>query len=218
MNRPHDPAPGASPAPRATDWIGTPVTADLLRGALDLERTEHGVLPHRLPARARAQCADGQLAMAEAQPSGVRLVFRTRAAAIELDTLRTKMAYQGAPPRPDGVYDLLVDGSLAGQASVTGGNVLMVDMTTGTAETRPGPVGTVRFTGLPDRVKDVEIWLPHNEITQLVALRTDAPVEAVPPGAAGCGCTTAVRSATAPTPRAPPRPGPPWPPPSATRN
>ncbi|WP_328731171.1 GDSL-type esterase/lipase family protein [Streptomyces caniferus] len=182
MNRPHDPAPGASPAPRATDWIGTPVTADLLRGALDLERTEHGVLPHRLPARARAQCADGQLAMAEAQPSGVRLVFRTRAAAIELDTLRTKMAYQGAPPRPDGVYDLLVDGSLAGQASVTGGNVLMVDMTTGTAETRPGPVGTVRFTGLPDRVKDVEIWLPHNEITQLVALRTDAPVEAVPPG------------------------------------
>ncbi|MEU8996068.1 GDSL-type esterase/lipase family protein [Streptomyces caniferus] len=182
MNRPHDPAPGASPAPRATDWIATAVTADLLRGALDLERTEHGVLPHRLPARARAQCADGQLAMAEAQPSGVRLVFRTRAAAIELDTLRTKMAYQGAPPRPDGVYDLLVDGSLAGQASVTGGNVLMVDMTTGTAETRPGPVGTVRFTGLPDRVKDVEIWLPHNEITQLVALRTDAPVEAVPPG------------------------------------
>ncbi|MFJ9467385.1 GDSL-type esterase/lipase family protein [Streptomyces caniferus] len=182
MNRPHDPAPGVSPAPRATDWITTPVTADLLRGALDLERTEHGVLPHRLPARARAQCADGQLAMAEAQPSGVRLVFRTRAAAVELDTLRTKMAYEGAPPRPDGVYDLLVDGSLAGQASVTGGNVLMVDMTTGTAETRPGPVGTVRFTGLPDRVKDVEIWLPHNEITQLVALRTDAPVEAVPPG------------------------------------
>lgn len=182
MNRPHDPAPGASPAPRATDWITTPVTADLLRGALDLEHTEHGVLPHRLPARARAQCADGQLAMAEAQPSGVRLVFRTRAAAVELDTLRTKMAYQGAPPRPDGVYDLLVDGRLAGRASVTGGNVLMVDMTTGTAETHPGPVGTVRFTGLPDRVKDVEIWLPHNEITQLVALRTDAPVEAVAPG------------------------------------
>jgi hypothetical protein len=118
--------------------------------------------------------------MAEAQPSGVRLVFRTRATAVELDTLRTKMAYQGAPPRPDGVYDLLVDGRLAGQASVTGGNVLMVDMATGSAESRPGPVGTVRFPGLPGRVKDVEIWLPYNEITQLVALRTDAPVEAVP--------------------------------------
>jgi hypothetical protein len=164
------------------NWITTPITADLLRGALDLERTEHGVLPHRLPARARAQCADGQLAMAEAQPSGVRLVFRTRATAVELDTLPTKRVYVGAPPRPDGVYDLLVDGRLAGQAGVTGGNTLTIDMTTGTAETRPGPVGTLRFTGLPDGVKDVEIWLPHNETTELVALRTDAPVEPLPAG------------------------------------
>ncbi|MEU8624412.1 GDSL-type esterase/lipase family protein [Streptomyces sp. NPDC048669] len=163
-----------------TDWITTPITAELLRGALDLEQTEHGVRPHRLPARARAQCADGQLAMAEAQPSGVRLVFRTGATAIELDALRTKTAYQGAPPRPDGVYDLLVDGRLAGQESVTGGNVLLVDMTAGTAETRPGPVGTVRFAGLPEGVKDVEIWLPYNETTELVALRTDAPVEPAP--------------------------------------
>jgi hypothetical protein len=48
-------------APR---WTTTPVTADLIRGTLELELTEHGELPHRLPARARAQCADGQLAMA----------------------------------------------------------------------------------------------------------------------------------------------------------
>lgn len=177
-----DPVPGTPAPPHGPEWITTPVSADLLRGALELEHTEHGVLPHRLPARARAQCADGQLALAEAQPSGVRLVLRTRATAVELDTLRTKMAYEGAPPRPDGVYDLLVDGRPAGQASVTGGNVLLVDMATGSAETQPGPVGTVRFTGLPDSVKDVEIWLPHNEITRLVALRTDAPVEAVPDG------------------------------------
>lgn len=58
-------------------WTTTPLTPDLLRGALDLERTALGLLPHRLPARARAQCPDGQLAMAEAQPSGVRLVLRT---------------------------------------------------------------------------------------------------------------------------------------------
>lgn len=163
-----------------TDWITTPITAGLLRGALDLERTEHGLRPHRLPARARAQCADGQLAMAEAQPSGVRLVFRTGASVIELDALRTKTAYEGAPPRPDGVYDLLVDGRLTGRGSVTGGNVLVVDMTAGTARTRPGPVGTVRFPDLPEGIKDVEIWLPYNEATELVALRTDAPVEPAP--------------------------------------
>jgi hypothetical protein len=172
--------PGTSATSPATGWTTTPVTGDLLRGALDLERTEHGVLPHRLPARARAQCADGQLAMAEAQPSGVRLVFRTRATAVELDALRTTLAYEGVPPRPDGLYDLLVDGRLTAQAGVTGGNVVLMDMTTGSAETRPGPVGTVRFAALPDGVKDVEIWLPYNEITELVALRTDAPVEAVP--------------------------------------
>ncbi|WP_328436484.1 lipase [Streptomyces sp. NBC_00444] len=159
------------------DWITTPVTAGLLRGALDVERTEHGVLPHRLPAWARAQNTDAQLAMAESQPSGVRLVFRTRATAVELDTLPTKRAYVGAPPRPDGVYDLIVDGRPAGQASVTGGNTVTIDMTAGTAEIQPGPPGTVRFTGLPERDKDVEIWLPHNETTEVLALRTDAPVE-----------------------------------------
>jgi hypothetical protein len=156
-----------------------PITADLVRGALELESTEHGLLLHRLPAHARAQ-ADGRLSMAESQPSGVRLVFRTRATIVELDTLRTTMGYAGAPPRPDGLYDLVVDGVPAGQASGTGGNVMLIDMATGSVEHQAGEVGTVRFDGLGDREKDVEIWLPHNEVTQLVALRTDAPVEPVP--------------------------------------
>ncbi|WP_405616850.1 GDSL-type esterase/lipase family protein [Streptomyces sp. NBC_00076] len=158
----------------------TPLTEDLLRGALDVERTEHGLLPHRLPARARAQCADPQLAMAESQPSGVRLAFRTRATTVELDTRPTKRVYVGAPPRPDGVYELLVDGRVAGRGSVSGGATLTIDMTTGTTEHRSGPHGTVRFTGLPGTDKNVEIWLPHNETTELVALRTDAPVEPAP--------------------------------------
>lgn len=162
------------------EWTTTPITADLIRGALDLEHTPHGVLPHRLPARARAQNTDPQLAMAEAQPSGVRLVFRTRATSVELDTLPTKRTYVGAPPRPDGVYDLLVDGRQAGRGSVTGGNTVTIDMAAGTAEHRPGTPGTLRFTGLPDTMKNIEIWLPHNETTELVALRANAPTEPVP--------------------------------------
>ncbi|MFD9503324.1 GDSL-type esterase/lipase family protein [Streptomyces sp. NPDC060035] len=162
------------------NWITTPVTADILRGALDLERTAQGVLPHRLPAWARAQCSDGQLAMAEAQPSGVRLVFRTRATVVELDTVPTKRIYVGAPPRPDGMYDLLVDGRLAGRACVAGGNTLTIDMTTGSAAYEPGRAGTLRFADLPEGEKDIEIWLPHNETTVLVELRTDALVEPAP--------------------------------------
>ena len=157
----------------------TPITADLVRGALELEGTDHGLLPHRLPAWARAEIpADGQLAMMEAQPSGVRLAFRTRASVIELEVLPTKLEYPGAPPRPDGVYDLVVDGLLVAQATASGGNVRTVDMMTGSTSTRPGPTATIGFHDLADVAKDVEIWLPHNEATELVGLRTDAPVEA----------------------------------------
>ncbi|MFF9817982.1 SGNH/GDSL hydrolase family protein [Streptomyces sp. NPDC014006] len=162
------------------DWITTPLTAAHLRGALELERTAHGLLPHRLPARARAQNDDPQLALAESQPSGVRLALRTRATAVELDVLATKRVYRGAPPRPHGVYELLVDGRPAGSATADDGNTVTIDLTTGASDIRPGPVRTLRFSGLPDRDKDVEIWLPHNEHTELVALRTDAPVEPAP--------------------------------------
>ncbi|GAA4890631.1 SGNH/GDSL hydrolase family protein [Actinomycetospora straminea] len=167
--------------PHRTAAITTGITADLVRGAVELERTEHGVLPHRLPARARAQ-GDTQIAMAEAQPSGVRIVVHTRATVLELDTLRTRVGYVGMPLRPDGVYDLRVDGELVAQSGTSGGKVLRLDPATGGAQTEPGPVGTVRFDGLADRDKLVEVWLPHTEITELVALRSDAPLTAAPTG------------------------------------
>lgn len=162
------------------DWTTTPVTSDLVRGALDLEDTGRGALPHRLPAYARAQIPDGQLAMAQSQPSGVRLTFRTPATAVELDVVATKRVYAGAPPRPGGVYELLVDGRLTGRAGAADGDVLTIDMAAGTTDMRPGPVCTLRFTGLPGDDKDVEIWLPHDEATRLVALRTNAPLRTVP--------------------------------------
>ena len=160
--------------------IATPITAALVRGASELEVTEHGLRPHRLPAWARAQCSDAQLAMAEAQPSGVRLVFRTEATAIELDVLATKMTYAGLDGRPDGVYDLVVDGRLEARAIAPGGHLLTVELATGAATLEPGPVGTVAFGGLAPGPKDVEVWLPYSEVTELVGLRTDAPVAPLP--------------------------------------
>lgn len=82
--------------------------------------------------------------------------------------------------RPDGVYDLLIDGQLTAQHSLGGGNVLLKDAATGTEELLPGAPGTVRFADLPDQLKTVEIWLPHNETTELIALRSDQPLEARP--------------------------------------
>lgn len=157
-------------------WFTTPISLELLRGALELEQTSRGLMPHRLPARARAQCTDPQLAMAESQPSGVRLVFHTQATAIELDVLPTRYVYAGVPPRPAGVYDLVIDGQLVRQGSAAGGDTTTVNMATGAASKQSGPVGTVQFSDLAGHDKKVEIWMPHNEITELVALRTNAPI------------------------------------------
>ncbi len=161
---------------RTGDLISTPLTADIVRGALELEQTARGVLPHRLPAGAR-RYADGQLAMAEAQPSGVRLAFRTRATQIRLETVPTKQVYPGAPPRPDGVYDLVVDGTGTAQATATGGDTLTIDLATGAADITPGEPAVLVFDGLPGDEKEVEVWLPWNERTELVALWTDGTVE-----------------------------------------
>jgi hypothetical protein len=168
------------------EWQTTPVTAPLLRGWVELEETPHGILPHRLPAWARGQWADPQLLMAEQQPSGVRLRFRTTATIVELEALPTKRVYAGMPPRPDGIYDLVIDGRLAGQGSIPKGKIVHIDLAKWSAGGRldadvdPGTPGSLRFDGLPEGDKTVEIWLPHDEVTELVALRSNAPLAPCP--------------------------------------
>ena len=169
----------AGPVDHRPDLIATPFTADIVRGALDLEQTARGLLPHRLPALER-RYADGQLLMAEEQPSGVRLVFRTIATHVRQETVPTKQAYVVGPRRPDGVYDLLVDGQPVAQAIATGGDTLTVDLATGSAEATHGAPAVVEFTGLPDHDKLVEIWLPWNERTVLVSVSTDGPIAPAP--------------------------------------
>jgi len=160
----------------------SPIPPGLIHGAVDIEQRETGILPHRLPAWARAQCRDPQLAMVQSQPSGVRLAFRTTASSVELVTVPTKRHYRDMPPRPDGVYDLLVDGRLVQQASAAGGKVLNIDMVSGASTLVAGAPQTLRFADLPRGEKTVEIWLPHDETTELVALHADAPLQALAPG------------------------------------
>ncbi|MEU3962108.1 SGNH/GDSL hydrolase family protein [Streptomyces buecherae] len=193
-----------------------------LRGALEVEATARGVLPHRLPAAARAQVSDGFCALAEAQPSGVRLAFRTEATVVELDVVPFPGAPAGDAPAladpagaepaagafgpPDtcaGVYDLVVDGRLTARiAAPLGVPAARRDArtdapTAGRPDWRPDArpearrgaggggdgVVAVRFDGLSGQEQDVEIWLPHAAIVELVALRADAPLR--PPRAAG---------------------------------
>ncbi|WNB87212.1 hypothetical protein [Cellulomonas sp. ATA003] len=101
-----------------TRWVRTAVVGGPVRalGAVECEATPDGVVLHRLPAASRAQLPDDFVRMCEEQPSGVRLVLRTTARRIELDVRATRTRVVGRPVPDGGLYDLVVDGELAGQA------------------------------------------------------------------------------------------------------
>lgn len=157
-----------------------PLTPAFVRGALRLEPTARGVAPHRLPAWALAQAADPQLSMVEAQGAGVRIALRTAATSVTLTAHRTRVTYAGAPARPDGSIDLVVDGEVVGRTRTSGGTTTELDMVTGQPTVIPGEDLVATFDGLPARVKDVEIWLPHNETLEIIEVTADAPVTEAP--------------------------------------
>lgn len=159
--------------------IDTPLTPDLVHGAAELERTDRGLRPHRLPAWVRHQLPDGQLLGTEAQTSGVRVALATTATAVELVVRPLRFAYRGLD-RPRGAVDLVVDGAVLASQPLTGGDAVETDLATGASAVVPGDPQTVTFTGLPAGDKVVELWLPHNEQVELVALRADAPVRPAP--------------------------------------
>lgn len=154
------------------------------RGALDLERHAAGVLPRRLPAWTREEYPDPFMDFATLMPSGVRLAFRTEADVLELDVLTVVRHLDGAPaPLPPGFVDLRVDGRPAGSAHVPVASVLRMSHARAEGRLVPGRPGTVRFSGLPGRLKEIELWLPQQTPCELVALRANAPVR--PPAPTG---------------------------------
>ncbi|MEV4683030.1 lipase [Streptomyces kurssanovii] len=159
---------------RAVPLVGGPVE---LRGALDLEITPTGVMPRRLPAWTKEQYQDPSVHGATVMPSGVRLVFRTDARELEFDVLTSTGQLDTDPrPRPTGMLDLLVNGALAGRHQAPVGNVVRMAGPGAVQRLIPGEPGTVRFTGLPTGMKKVELWLPQQTPTELVALRADGDV------------------------------------------
>ncbi len=156
--------------------INTPLTQEFVLGAAELENTERGVRPHRLPAAIRERYADGQLALMEAQPSGVRIAFTTTAHSITLEVHATRVAYRGAK-RARGVLDTFIDGSEYNSTILTDGDVIELDMNSGESTFTSGNTDVLELQELPDGEKTVEIWLPHNEQIELIGLRTDASIK-----------------------------------------
>jgi hypothetical protein len=153
----------------------TPLTADIVVGAVELERTDRGLRPHRLPRLVRDRFADPQLTLMEAQPSGVRLAISTAARRLTLELHATRVAYRGLA-RARGAVDVLVDGAAHSSHHLAHGDAIELDMQTGASTFTPGDPDLVEVDGLDAGEKAIEIWLPHNEQVDLVALHTDAPV------------------------------------------
>ncbi|MEB8338448.1 GDSL-type esterase/lipase family protein [Streptomyces endophyticus] len=159
---------------RAVPLVGGPVE---FRGALDLEITQAGVMPRRLPAWTTEQYQDPSVYGTTVMPSGVRLVFRTEACALEFDVLTSTGQLDTDPePRPTGRLELVVDGAPAVRRQAPVGNVLRMAGPGAVQRLIPGEPGTVRFSGLPAGMKNVELWLPQQTPTELVALRADGEV------------------------------------------
>jgi hypothetical protein len=159
--------------------ISTTLTPDLLHGTHETEQTARGLRPHRLPEWLRERFPDPQLMMVESQPSGVRVVFRTRAREVELVLHSTRVTYRGVD-RARGRVDLVVDGEVVGSDILTLGDRFETDLQTGATAFIAGEAHVARFADLPEGDKRVELWLPHNESVELVELRTDAAVEPAP--------------------------------------
>ncbi|MFF2846641.1 GDSL-type esterase/lipase family protein [Streptomyces sp. NPDC058001] len=159
---------------RAVPLVGGPVE---VRGALALETTRAGVMPRRLPAWTKEQYQDPSVEASTVMPSGVRLVFRTDARELEFDVLTSTGQLPGDPePRPTGTLELLVDGAPAGRERAPLGQVLRMARPGSAQRLIPGEPGTVRFAGLAAGMKTVELWLPQQTPTELVALRADGEV------------------------------------------
>ncbi|MFE6174617.1 lipase [Streptomyces sp. NPDC056464] len=162
---------------RVVPLVGGPVE---LRGALDLESRPAGVMPRRLPAWTKEQYQDPSVYGVTLMPSGVRLVFRTDARELELEVLTsTGQLDTDSEPRPAGMLELVVNGTLAGRRRAPVGNVVRMAGPGAVQRMIPGDPSTVRFSGLQAGMKTVELWLPQQTPTELVALRADG--EVLPP-------------------------------------
>ncbi|HEU4808378.1 MAG TPA: GDSL-type esterase/lipase family protein [Homoserinimonas sp.] len=143
------------------------------RGALSLEPTPAGVIAHRLPARYLRRVPAEFFRVVESQPSGVRLAFQTTATVIELDVVTTALTFTETPPASFGFFDLLIDGAFHSRDASMSGGIRQFDFLAGTSRVAPGTPETIRFAGLPESNKLVELWLPHDVEVELLALRAD---------------------------------------------
>lgn len=165
----------------APSWITTAVTEEFIHGAVELETTDRGLMPHRLTAASRKQINGPVEPKVFSDPSGVRLRLRTRARHVRLRTWPVKISAPNSPAGPAPVYDIWCDGHLHAQLSAEGGTLITEDRETGTQLGHQETVAAqIEVADLPVGHKLIEIWLPYQEWTELIAIDSDEPIRPAP--------------------------------------
>jgi hypothetical protein len=161
--------------------IGRSMLRRLIRGAVEIEDTERGLIPHRLPRWARRQIPDRFMIQTSAESAGVRLAIRTAADIIELDVQARRIADDADTPFPASVYEITERGSLVATADAPAGSRYVFTFARPSGEIVLGADTTVRFEGLGTATeRDLELWLPYYDHVELLALRANAPVTPLP--------------------------------------
>jgi hypothetical protein len=113
--------------------------------------------------------------MAESQPSGVRLVFQTMATAVELVVLADQARLQRHwVPVPMACTTCSSTAAWRTRAASRAAGCCTSTWRRERQPCRRREAQALRFSGLPGEGKSIELWLPHDEVTELVALRSDA--------------------------------------------
>ena len=150
-------------------------------GALDTDATADGLVFRRLPAWTRHQITDIQMHLMVTMPAGVRFELVTDATTVEFDVLLTRLELNGRPSKP-AVFDLVVDGEVVTSEESTAGNRILYDAFTEHVDFAFGEPTTIRFTDFATSAPaSLEIWLPHDCVVELRALRvSDGAMVAAP--------------------------------------
>ena len=163
--------PSAQPALSIDLRVGDPRVR--LAGIADLTSKNRGALTERLPAWARAQLIDPAIAFVSSMPSGGRLEFVTDSTSIELEAVFTRLEYGGITPHT-AMVDLVVDGQLVASEALADTDVIRFpDLTSVDFEVLHIDPSVIRFEGLADGRKHIEIWPAQNASMMLRELRLD---------------------------------------------
>lgn len=138
-------------------------------GHYDFDFRKMGISPRRLPDWTRLQLPELMDVMVR-MPSGVRMAFETDAHSISLTVQTTRMVTPPASPRPV-VFDLRINGQSESTFSSDQGNTISLNKHNPQDYTMTkGGAYRVTFRDLGDKLKQCEIWLPHNAFVEIQQL------------------------------------------------